>query len=1084
MVALGLAMQTFAKAMHDFEGVQPEQFGQFALALTALVAALTALAVVGTVGGAGLLAVGTALLMIGGAIALIGVGVTALNLGSIVNDVHKLTGGIGSIGTGLKMAFNQMGGIKDRIVQIGTNIGKASNQIPGLVKNLKTNLGLDNFLKIIEAIPKALSTVIPDIITGLVTGIIKTITEIAKSLTSVFDAAETLILSFLEFASSVAPKIVDTFLSIILDVLTSITENAPEILTTVFDLIIKILDGLIEYLPQITEKFAVLFIKLFDNLTNYIPEMLQSFMNFLGAVFGEIMNVIQSTDQDTLVKIAEMFLGLVGVITILNLIKSMIPGAMLGLAEISLFIAELTLIIAAFGALNSIPGFQWLVEKGGDLLEAVGVAIGKFVGGIIGGFAEGATSTLPQVGKNISDFWTNIKPFIDGVSQIDMETVAKVGVLTASIIALTYADFLGGIADFMRDALNIQEFGVSITKMWKNIQPFIEGVRGLDPETVSSVETLAKAILILTAGELIDAITSFIFGGKDIDNFGTSISKLGPYLKTFSDSVKDIDTLAVKTASDAIGILAEAFDRDIFKTGGLKQVIFGENSDLVKFGEGLVALGPNIKAYAETVRGLDVDVIDNSIRGANALAEMAAKLPKKGGVVGQLKGDSDLVDFAAGLAALGPKLMAYAKSVKGLDVSIVKNSINAAKAISEFATNLEDVTIFDKFLKKDKMEEFGNSLNILGTSLKDYYANIANINVTQVLSLVTATKKLFELISGASGITFKIDKGFKTAMQELANSGISEFVSSFATSVTEVKDSGLEFMESFADGLGLSSESLKETFEEMFSYCMEKFEESYNEFRKSGRTLMENFALGITDTLRIVKAAVNTILTAITDLVTSDKLLAAFRSAGSDIMVKFMFGILSEIISVATAAEAVGLAVLREFTKEEYLKAIQAAGSGVMEEFIRGMNSQAALVQQAAQRIASSARSSIDNELAALRADVQSYIDNNLEFHPVITPVYDDSELQRQSEEYYRQLEISAQQYLDNNASKNAAYNAYQSGNTYPAGSYNNTSSTNVYNPTFNINAGNITNAKDTAKLLNSALGALVSNKSFGNSKH
>ena len=45
-------------------------------------------------------------------------------------------------------------------------------------------------------------------------------------------------------------------------------------------------------------------------------------------------------------------------------------------------IAELALVLAAVGALAQIPGLQWLINEGGNLLQGVGTAIGKFIGGI------------------------------------------------------------------------------------------------------------------------------------------------------------------------------------------------------------------------------------------------------------------------------------------------------------------------------------------------------------------------------------------------------------------------------------------------------------------------------------------------------------------------------------------------------------------------------------------------------------------------------------------------------------------------------------------------------------------------------
>ena len=987
MVVFGLAMQTFAAAAEDFNSVQWEDIGKAGAVLGGLVIAIGALAAIGTVAGPGLMSIGTGLMLIGGGIALIGVGLSSLEIGLFLGKLND----------------------------IGQRFIWMSDNLVGLFTNLRTKFSIDAFLQILQVIP----TIVTGFISGFIAGIISGLGTIFGSFGDLLEGAKTAILAFLDFAEEVAPEIIDTFLTIILETLTSLSEKAPEILTTLLDLVVKLLDGLVDYAPILVEKLAKLFVALIDKLTEHIPEMLTSFMNFVGALFGEILKVVEGTDQQTLLKLAEMFTGLVAVIVVLDLIKSMIPGAMAGLAEISLFVAELALIIAAFGALNSIPGFQWLVEKGGDLLEAVGTAIGKFVGSIVGGFMESATSTLPQVGKNIADFWKNIEPFIAGVSEISLETTAKVAVLSACIMALTASDLIGGIADFMRDKLNIQDFGVSIKKMWNNIKPFIEDVGNLDSNTTKSVEALSKAILTLTAAQLIDGITSFVFGKADIDKFGESIGALGPHLAKFSDSVKDIDNESVKVASEAISLLADTFSNGAFKTGGLIQWFSGEMSDLKKFGEGLVALGPMIKQYANSVAGLDNDVIKNSTIGAGALSEMANKLPKKGGLVGELKGESDLVDFAVGLAALGPQLKIYAMSVKGLDTNVVTNSINAATAISELATKLPEKSLMDRIFGKDAMVEFAQNLNTFGTALKEYYDNIAGIEYNQMAAMVTATEELFNLFSGESGVTFKIDKDFKRAMKDIANSGITEFVTALAESVETITTAGTEFITNFANGVDETAHIVRESFDTMIQYCLDKVTKSLSTYKRAGKDLMENFALGISNTLKVVKASVNTILNALYDQVTAETLKASFKAAGEDLMTKFKDGLLSKALEVAIAAAAISTVALEQFNAEaiaqsyynagsnamtSYISGMDSqteavksacytAGSGVISEFARGMESQAGHVQQAAAIIAASARSTVEGELSQLRSEVDNWINNNVDFNPVITPTIDTSDL-------------------------------------------------------------------------------------------
>lgn len=1007
------ALRFLSKEMVD---VDWGGLAKVAVMLTGIIVAMTAAIPIMTAFGTLVLSLGAGVALLGAGIFLIGAGLLEVSAALALINFARLENTLNGIGRGLKGIINEVG----------------------------ISLFLNNVTKALEILPALVSSIVSGLIVGIINGF-----------STILSTAKDFILNLINIFVELAPAIVEGFLTILTESLASVADSLGTLIPIVMDIVIKLLDALIEYLPPIVDKLAKIICIIFDKLTEHIPEMLTSFMNFVGALFGEILKVVEGTDQQTLLKIAEMFAGLVIIIEVLNLIKSAIPGAMAGLAEISLFVAELAVIIAAFGALNSIPGFQWLVEKGGDLLEAVGTAIGKFIGGIVGGLMEGATSTLPQVGTNIANFWNNIKPFIEGVSEVSAETVAKVGFLSACILALTASDFIGGISDFMRDKLNVQEFGMSIQKMWHNIKPFIEGVEDLNSKTVSSVESLSKAILILTAAQLIEGVRSFVFGKSDIDKFGESIGSLGPHLAKFSDSVKDIDNASVKVASEAIALLADTFSNGAFKTGGVVQWFSGEMTDLKKFGQGLVALGPMIKQYAASVAGLDNNVIQNSTIGAGALAEMANKLPRKGGIVGELRGDSDLVDFAMGLAVLGPQLKIYSLSVKGLDTNLVTNSINAAMAISELATKLPEKSIMDRIFGKDAMVEFAQNLNTFGTALKEYYDNISGIEYSQMSAMITATEELFTLFSGESGVTFKIDKDFKKAMKDIANSGITEFVTTLASSVETITTAGTEFISNFAAGVDETAHIVRESFDGMIQYCLDKVTNSLSQYRKAGRNLIENFALGISDTTKIVKASVNTILTAIYDQVTAETLKASFRKAGEDLMAKYAAGILSQVVLVAATASVVSAASLEQFNGEAVMTAYYNAGSGVMSEYVRGMEAQAPYVQRAAATIASSARSSVEGELQQLKNDINNWINNNVNFNPVITPTIDTSDLEAAlrdlREEYADVLNSDV-----TSSSANSIISGYQAG-VYPASHYqtiyDSSTGANIYvNANYNVN--------------------------------
>ena len=47
-----------------------------------------------------------------------------------------------------------------------------------------------------------------------------------------------------------------------------------------------------------------------------------------------------------------------------------------------------------------------------------------------------------------------------------------------------------------------------------NIQPFIDGARGIDPAMLEGVKALTGAIMLITAADLLEGLTSWLTGAR------------------------------------------------------------------------------------------------------------------------------------------------------------------------------------------------------------------------------------------------------------------------------------------------------------------------------------------------------------------------------------------------------------------------------------------------------------------------------------------------------------------------------------------------------------------------------------------
>ena len=298
----------------------------------------------------------------------------------------------------------------------------------------------------------------------------------------------------------------------------------------------------------------------------------------IGAVLGLLTYFNVAPSLETALALSTLLLAMTAAVAILSLIGPAASGAIAGAASLVAVIGIIAAAVAAFGAIAQIPGAEWIVTEGGDFLQKIGKAIGQFIGGLIGGIGEGITSSLPAMADNLSDFMDRINPFIEGAKQID-------------------------------------------------------------PSSMDGVKALAEAILIITAGELLDSIASFITGESSMDDFADKIVAFGEGMKGYSEAVSGIDTESVSASATAGKALAELANT-LPKEGGLAGAIFGETTDLDEFGEQLLSFGESIKAYSLVVTGMDTEAVTASATAGQALAELANSLPKEGGLAAAIFGET------------------------------------------------------------------------------------------------------------------------------------------------------------------------------------------------------------------------------------------------------------------------------------------------------------------------------------------------------------------------------------------------------------------------------------------------------------
>lgn len=794
MIEIGAAMKIFASAMADFGRMSLAEIGK---GLLAMGGALAEVAVAMrfmprnmVTMGAGLIAVGAALNIIADAMRSMG----GMSWESVAKSLVTMGGALAELAVGLNFMNGTLSGsaamlvaaaalavLTPVLVTLGSMsweaIAKGLVTVAGafavigtagalLTPLLPTILGLGGAFALIgvgvagvgaglllvgtglSAIAvgvTALATSLGAGVAIIVAGLTSIITGIAALIPAIAEKLGEAVVAFAQVITNGAPAIGEAVKTLVLTMVDVLVECVPAIAEGALELVAGVLDALVAYTPQIVDSVMQFLIAVIDGLARNMPTLIQSVVDLLMSFFSGIVSALGSIDTDALLKgIAGIGL-LSGIMVALGALAGLIPSAMVGVLGLGVVIAELAIVLAAVGALAQIPGLEWLISEGGQLLQTIGNAIGGFIGGIVGGFMSGVSGSFPQIGMDLAAFMTNIQPFIDGARGIDPAMLEGVKALTGAIMLITAADLLEGLTSWLTGGSSLSTFAEELVPFGEAMKKFSHSITGLDGDLVSTAAIAGKTLAEMAATlPNSGGIAGFFAGENDMGTFGDQLVGFGGSMMKFAASIKGLDTDAVQNAAIAGKAMAE-LAATLPNTGGAVG-FFAGNNDMDDFGEQLVPFGAAIKAYSDAVKGLDVEAVTNSAIAGQAMSELAATLPNTGGAVAFFAGDNDLATFGEQLVSFGEAMKAYSDSVTGMDSAAVTASATAAKALAELQASLPNIGgVVDFFTGGNDLETFANGLLPFGEGMKAYADAVSGMDAGAVSASIIAAQALAEL---------------------------------------------------------------------------------------------------------------------------------------------------------------------------------------------------------------------------------------------------------------------------------------------------------------------------------------------------
>lgn len=1008
LIGIGAAMKILAAAVKDFSAMN---WSELAVGLVGMAGALTAVTIAVNFMpknmiaiGTGLIAVSTALLIMASALENIG----GMEWNEIAKGLVALGGSLGIMAVGLRAMTGTLSGSAAMLVAASalailtpvlsilgamswTAIVKGLVSLAGaftvigvagavLTPLVPTILGLSGAMALIGVAVLGLGAGLLAAGTGLsaiavgftalaaagtagatavVASLTVIITGIADLIPAIVAKIGEAIVEFCKVIANSAGEIGNAVKEVVLTLVDVLVECVPAIADGALKLIAGVLEALVQYTPQIVDSLFQFLIGVLEGIARNLPGLIQAAIDVLMAFFAGIVDALKGIDTATLLQ------GIVGIgllaaiMAALSAVAALVPGAMVGVLGMGLVIAELALVLAAVGALAQIPGLQWLINEGGNLLQGIGTAIGKFIGGIVGGFMSGVSSQFPQIAADLSGFMTNIQPFIQGASAIDPSMMDGVKALAETILILTAANILKGLTSWFTGGSSLTGFAEELVPFGTAMKQFSDEIAGIDGEVVANAAVAGKTLAEMAATlPNSGGVVGFFAGENDMGAFGDQIVPFGEAMKAFADSVAGLDASVVTEAANAGKAMAEMAST-IPNSGGVVGFFAGEN-DMDAFGEQLVPFGEAMKEFSIAVTGLNADVVVNSVTAGKALMELANTVPNSGGLVAFFTGENDLDMFGEKLVPFGEAMKQYSIAVTGLDANVVVNSANAAKALVELSNNLPNSGgIVSWFTGDNDIASFGEKLVSFGQSFAAYYASVSTVDVAKLSGVVAQFRNLVDLANGITSVDTSGMSRFAQDLTNLGNSGIEGFINAFNNASSRVSAAATSMLTTFINAANAQKSAVVSTFTTMVNSVISSLTSQQYQFTTIGSTMMTNFITGIRGKDSLAR---NTFLTTINGcLTTLRNKFYEFNTVGQAVMTNLIAGIRSKD---QTARDTFVQIVSRCLTaiRNKYTD-FYNAGKYLVEGFADGITANTYLAEARARAMAAAAARAAEREL-------------------------------------------------------------------------------------------------------------------------
>lgn len=551
--------------------------------------------------------------------------------------------------------------------------------------------------------------------------------------------------------------------------------------------------------------------------------MIVAMVAMAGAMvaFAVVLNYIKNVKTDKILAFAGGLSAIMLAFGGLSLMAKAagLKGILLAAVSIVAMTAAIGLVIAAFAALNKIPGFQDFMNSGA---ASIGQIIGTFIEEIeaakFKGMAKGMaalSSADYDIDKDkLNDMLETATAFSDFNSNLpDRPLVEKLIPWAKTNMDLTMSDMVS--------------FANGITTFTDSMKLF--NTDDYDAEKVKTAQTIVSDFATfnenLPEESFADRLVTWVTGQSNLENqlsdmesFAKGVGKFATYMPLVTEGLDGYDQTVMSQAMEIVKGFADfntnlpevsAVDRIINWVSGQSN-LESQLSDMESFAKGVCKFATYMPYVTKGLDGYDQATMDQAMEIVKGFADFNTNLPQESAadrIISWISGKSnlesqmsDMESFAKGVGKFAEYMPLVTEGVSGYDKTTMDQAMEIVKGFADFNTNLPAESTADRIITwitgKSNLESQLDDLEGFGKGMAKFAQQMPEIAKAATGYDSESMQKSMDIVNG-----------FATFNNNLPAVSFGDRVLKWL-GVGSTLDSTMDDMDTFASGFNKFSESM------------------------------------------------------------------------------------------------------------------------------------------------------------------------------------------------------------------------------------------------------------------------------------